>query len=564
MENEIRGSVRPGENVALIGAYGSEFWQNLNSARDYHPDELENTGFPYRKDLKPLLKRAAGVRFVEYNGGSDWRYVIDSQYDRPDGPGKYKVRAVYGREEEGWRQEATLINLGEPTFALVDRVQNAVYDTTEDTIRQYLGQIFLDAYTLQNPIEGSQRKKLPDWKTLKRLVPRGATVRYLEGVRADNPLYAFPGEEGALGSFLSLEAVDAYKEAKKEGKYNFKWSEMSGRKSPEGLPGIKIIEGSGKWRERDDFYFLTWKDQEGAERFAYVTPQHTEKSGFDFHFLEVYTPKFGEGSEPGDFSISYLYYKPEGTPRDLVIDHAYITETKNDRNRFIQILRPLGVGGKADNTLGDFENVLLAAEDLTTGKTLNFSKIYPEARIVSTRKKPGYYASVGHPVTPVMHIKRWGANSPQLIGHETTHLARHHKAMEKGVEESVRLIWESNPFYSTYIASIFALSMVADITNRSSEFFRKNPYLTWGVWGAYVLSFNTLLGDKPYRHIVGEERAENGGRLFIQAAREAGVDLVRGIPDQQLKILPDSALWNTTKVAVKVVTAPRLPIKVSH
>lgn len=455
---------------------------------------------------------------------------------------------------------------------LQERVHNAVDVSLQVSAINSLGDEFWQKYQNARPLTRLQIESTLDAKDLKPSIPKGATVRILRDVRVKNPLDQFPTEEEMIRQGFGEKFLPAFHKARSENSYDFV---TTPDRILDALPGARIIQKSGKWGKGDVFYQIKWTNEDGQEQWVYLTPQKNTKSGFEFNFLEVYTPMLDETGEVTDFSISYHFYKPEDTPKEMKTDRCYIIEVDEGTTRRIQVLRPVGFyyPDSAFYHPGEFEILLLGFEDRQTGKFLNVNKINPNVKMLSTtRLKSGVHnfllstiakpeASMGYPSNPVLYISP-GCESALLLGHEFGHHLQEVGNLAQGVEFSVARRLESSSYFEFYLLSHLVIPMTLTVLYVEAR--KRNvpldPKLLAGGYGVYTLGMNTFVGERSYAWFLREEEVERAAMLFVESAKEAGVDLANGKLDSQLDVRTNKKYWPYLKEMVRLVTLPRIPL----
>lgn len=525
---------------------GSVSWVENNKRRQ------NGIEIPHGSNIDEVLIGAQKVSFVEdiHGGPLNLKLIVDREYSRPDQDGTYVVREVYAIRDGLWHSESTLLDIQDNP--LVDRIGSAICISKEEAIRDQLGPEFSQRYEVADINNKAERNSWREWGDLYRFAPKHSTVRLIENVQVFDPRRIFKDELGVFQDRFGEEALAQYLHASAT-PYNFFATKVEGTREPNDLPGTEIIRKSGPWSMKDNFYYVRWID-ENKDKFVYACPQHNEKNGFAFDFLEVYIPKYDKEGELVDFSIEYLYYKPQHVEEISNVERCFVVEQDFGRTRVTQVLRPMTEEGSRS---GDFENILLLFEDSESGKTMNVNAVYPELRIVSSYKGTrGVLGSAGNPAFPIMNIGLVTQDYGKLIGHEQTHFDTYHSALRKGVSASVLSRTDSNPFYLNYLVTAEGLPFVISSLNSSMVPLQENPEWGWGFYGAFLLAGNIFFGETPYRHILTEEAAEHGGRMFVLSTREHGVDMLNGVPQGRIQFAPDTPLWNAVKSGAWVITRP--------
>lgn len=504
------------------------------------------------KNTDEIVENADRVTYIEGIDSLQTHLIVDKSYKKPDLTGIYTIRTVYGIHEDQWEAESTFLSAEVDGILLRKRIHSSVFDSMEDAMRTSLGEQSIELLNNKKRIEKKDLSMTPDWGYIYRFFPKNSDIGLIEGMEVLNPKARFLEEDKLLIQMYGQEMYGAYVLAKGN-QYNFY---TTPKEILDKLPNVWQIKKSEDWREKDSFCYVSWKDANGKEKYCYVSQQQYTVNGFVFDTDMVYEP-----IENGDFSIKYHFYRPENTPETISIDRVYTVQSLEENIRTTYFLRPIHQF-PADYrkwTPGEYEIMFWGIEDTSSRNVLNIGNIYPEMRMVATSRFANGVGAMTHPAFPIFSVTHGKHMNANTVGLELSHLNRGKRQIESGVEESRKAADELHDYY-WYIVAAPGLGLVAHQLTNYNEYFHDNPQVAVGSYLTTMACIHGMMGVTPKGVFLSEEESERGSRLFVQVAREAGVDILAGLPDGQIKIKPDYFLWDVAKVAIAYGIKFRFPV----
>lgn len=560
---EIRSGVDDGISLEaqLRKRYGASFLESYFSSKaiSLGIDPQERIELPCFASLKPHLKDGITLRFVEWQnqGRADWRYVVTFSENRPGEKGKYFCHKVLRPEDGGkhWVQEVTKIETDQP-LPLRDRVERSIRPSLETALQQRLGDSFCQEYC-QAGFCSREEDDLKEFFKLRNYLPRGAQIKYLSNGQIDIPQVGMKGEETTLMEAYGKEFVAAYSQSK-----ILRLNSLDDNTS-QALPQFDLLKKSVIGKKRDlPFKYVEWVSSKGEPEFAYVFRWRTSREStprYHYRVVRPFTNRRGEIDLVSDFHTclpsSFLEGKEDKVPRPCLV----MEQTLGDQ-KLVQVLRV------SDSVRGSFENVFIGLVDTNSNNCLVVNDLYPEVSFIQIPsllkdKRTGIALSV----RPVCYFSSLGlskdlgflrqyfsgkVNPAIFLGHELGHLADFRRVINEGEKacQKYRLSLES-VFYT-----FFYPEMARTFIETVPLVFSGNPVSV--IPGSLVLWANSVYKES----LIGKEiSADENLKLMVQAARENGVDLFGGMPDDQLPVVSRMILMRLARELNDFVTKQKIP-----
>lgn len=553
-------------DVQLRGRYGDGFLQSYRNSKVINTSgyDVKPPDFPYFSEAKPILENAQSLRFVEWkkdNGGIDWRYVVTTTEDRPVGGDKYICDKVfsYDPDNKRWIQETTHIESNKP-LPMHERISKAVKGSLSSALQERLGLKFTTDYSQSGYVSEDKIAQLPFGEELKKLLPKGnVRIKYLEEPELIIPRVAKLGEESTLIEAYGSNFHQAYNQAKSYRTENLP-EEVKSQ-----LPQYDQLEKNIIKGEKDlPFKYVEWIEKEGKANFAYVFNWWSESEGKKQYYYQVVRPntdKQGKAdliSTNHSFIPSPLEEKPTGERKES----CYVIEQEKDGQSLIQVLRP------SVSVKGGFEDVFIGVVDNATKKCLVFNEIYPEVTFVQTsdKKRTLVYGAITVSTKPVCYLSRLDLSEQSSFAHQMLtgrlnpsvvigHELGHNEDFQRVLQEGERAYQKYRPSLSELLYIMVLPSLVQNIIDTAPLVLTGNP--TPFIVGSLVVAGNTIFGNA---FLEKEVAADRNVKVLVQSARENGVELMNGLPDNKLPIITRMILIRITNEMYKIFTKPKLPL----
>lgn len=463
----------------------------------------------------------------------------------------------YDSDNKRWIQEATQIESNEP-LPMHDKVTHAVKGSLISAFQDRLGLKFTTDYLQSGYVDEDKISQLPFGDELKKLLPKGnVRIKYLEEPELKIPEVATLGEESALINAYGSNFHEAYNNSK-----SYRVESVS-EEDKNQLPQYNQLE---KYiiRGRKDLHFkyVEWIDEDGKANFAYVFKWRRKREGKEQHYYQIVRPHTDKHGRADLLSTNHPFIPSplEEKPTRERKEPCYVIEQEKDNQRLIQVLRP------SVSVNGGFEDVFIGVVDSTTGKCLVFNDIYPEVTYIQTSdKKIAYYGKITVETKPIFYLPRldlseqssflhqmltWRLNPSVVIGHELGH----NEDFQRVLQEGERAYQKYEPSLLEFLYFGLLPSLVQNTLKTAPLALTGNP--TPFITGSLIVAGNTIFGNA---YLEKEFAAERNLKVLIQSARQNGVDLMNGLPDNMLPVLTRMIL--IMNKVYKIFTKPKFPLK---
>lgn len=336
------------------------------------------------------------------------------------------------------------IDLSTPEFQTSLPLQEAIYKNPESAFIASLGESFTIRFKKATPLAEDELRNPHENPFIGYYVTGESEVWKLKDVEINPTNPRLPSEKSAFVDEFGPDAWEALQRQKEfGGKYNFhKGYGRDPKVEGEELPGVEILEKSGKWEKKDSFYKVTHPQRQRGEQVSkmmYVSPQKTEKNGMETRWDEVYIPQYDEEGNIKDFKTVYVYHRPteqEAVRRERTL---YVVKQKGGpgNTHLVQVLCPIEkeYDDAAEYKKGEFENIFLGIVDPSSRRTLDVTGVLPYAHFISSKRYPN--TPYTHPAYPVFYLPRAkDISAGDIVGM----LARQEamfEALAKGVDSGV-------------------------------------------------------------------------------------------------------------------------------
>lgn len=556
-------------NIQLRDRYGDKFLQSYRtstainlSALDIKPLDL-----PYLSELKKILENAHSLRFIEWKndeGVIDWRYIVVTTEDRPADEGKYTCHKVfsYDGDSKRWIQEVAHIE-AKDSLPMHDRVTKAVKGSLSSAFQDRLGFKFRMKYSQSGYVKMEETNRLPFGRELQKLLPKRGKVRikYFEEPKLTIPKLAKSAEETSLIEAYGANFYQNYIHAKLYRIENVSAQDKS--QLPQYNQFEKNVVGGRKYFT---FKYVEWIDKEGGVNFAYVLKWWSKREGKKRYYYQVVEPHVDERGK-ADLISTYLPFNPNPLDEKPIGERkepCYVVEQKRDGQVLIQVLRP------SVEEKGGFEIVFIGVIDEKTKKCLVFNNIFPEVTFIQTsdKKKTGIGGMITISPNPVCYLSRLDSfvhsnfahqiltsamNPSIVIGHELGHHEDFQRVMQKGERAYQKYL----PSLGEYLYILTLPTLVKTTLSSAPLALSGNP--TPFITGLLVVAGNTIFGNAFFdRELIADENI----KILVQSARENGVELVNGMPDNLLPTVTRMMFVRITIIEMyKILKKPKLPLK---
>ncbi|MBI4065397.1 hypothetical protein HY409_03440 [Candidatus Gottesmanbacteria bacterium] len=469
----------------LRNIYGADFLQSYYASQNmrFEDTSYKSPDIPFFKEAKPILQNSSNFHFVEWqqdNGAIDWRYIVSSQEKIPGDDGTYTCQRSF-RYDEGnkqWIQEVTQIETTKP-LPMHDKVSRAVKPSLNSALSERLGAHFLSEFTRSDIIDVATIEQHSMGREVKTLLPKGdVRVRYLNKPGVQSSALINVSRKNALTDTYGSNFEQAYEHAP-----TFIANNLTAENIHQ-LPQVKkFLKEHGGSKAKFEFKYVTWTDDTGANQTAYVIKWYSSREGQKRKFFEIAKLNSDKDGKP-EFHITYYPFTTSPLeeflqPRE---EPCWIIEQVCGDQHLVQVLEP------SLDEKGAFRNIFIGIEDMTTKKCLVFNDIFPEATYITKQ-----------------------LDKKRVLSH-------------------VSILIDPNPIISL---PILDLSTESHYVLKQVLTLRASPTMAI----AHELGHYALRAI--YRKInTGDEvAADSNVLLTIQVAREQGVNLYNGVPDNQIILL---------------------------
>lgn len=466
--------------------YGSNFLQSYYSSKNMRFDEVKSKPpqIPFFEKAKPILQNSSNFHFVEWqqeNGAIDWRYVVSSTEKTPDGKDTYMCHRSFRFDEKNnrWIQEITQIE-SLKQLPMHDKVSNAIKPSLSLAIQENLGLRFYTDFNQSGTIDINKIEEYPMGIELKNLLPKGnVKVHYLEELTLEAPsVLTTIDSKKALTDAYGSNFEQAYTLAPTLN--TMKLQDVDINQTPQLKKFMKEHAGN---KFDIDFKFVNWIDENGANQSAYVIDWYSMREGQKRNYFEIekISNNKDENTKPIKTYHSYLKDQKDKSSQSRK-EPVFVIEQEYGNQQLFQILRP----SMEEN--GTFQNLFIGIVDKTSNKCLVFNDIFPEVTYIS--KQPD----------------------------------------KKKVLTHTKILTGQNPIITMPILDLEAEShhILKQVLS-----LRTSPTMTI----AHELGHHAQSNIYHQETTDDEVSADRNVLLTIQIAREQGVDLYNGIPDNQIVLL---------------------------
>lgn len=518
----------------------------FNAYQSFHTRLINADEVPFltRKERKKFLRNGGSAQLIEWNTDTleeyQFRLILAVNEPHPHPTAErptYVAHKVYRYDGKKWHQDITYVD-PDVSPIMPEAIINALYTSPDAAIAAQLG-ISITQYNPRD-ISENERDHNPEYKSLRKLVAKGATLKKIDSAQYLNSQSHLPLKENAFTEKYGAQFVAQLRQAEEGPKYNFYKKDQDHADLSQLPPGHEdLIRKTGIWSENDEFISVTFTDSEGKMRHVYVCDQLRSKQGFTWPYTEVY--EIVEKNGQLNLHSEYIFYQP----KDHTIHTTgplYVIEQKRDTVSMIQILAPMSDKNE------EFEHIALTLSSERNGTTLLANAIFPQERMRTTTQSKAQ-AYIDYPSTPSLLLGKldladdrgainFYGNSvhPLSLGHEYKHTIDSIQALWHSVSATTkdrqlqRKMINVMPYISAGI-EFYTLTILAFAIKKNHI-----PLLIESAFtGTVSLAINTAIQGDEY--IKKEFQADQSLLLLRQLLSTVDIKLHGTTPDSQLPLL---------------------------